>query len=229
MTIAFIIVAAGSGSRMGAPLPKQYLPLGGRPILTRTVCQASALLSPDDRIVLVIPPSDEERVRALLRSHCPGIAVTVVGGGATRTESVRRGIRAAGEGAVPDLVAVHDGVRPFLFPDLWERLLSAMGDVAIPVVPPVDSLRLVEPTGGSLPLERNRVRAVQTPQLFRYNLLREAYECEEGAGQTDDAGLFSDHFGRSPELVEGDPDNIKITTPRDLATAEWILTHRMTK
>lgn len=220
---ALIIVAAGRGVRMGAPLPKQYLPLEGRPILAHTVLAAAALLTPGDQLILVIPPDDNERVRTLLEEYCPGISLTLVHGGATRGESVLHGLREVSKEI--ELVAIHDGVRPILKRDMWDRLLAAMesGEAAIPVTRPTDSLRVITPDGDSIVLDRSLVRCVQTPQLFTRKAIVAAYEAEGDTTQTDDAGLYSLHTGRSPLLVEGDPDNLKITTPRDLALASLIL------
>lgn len=220
---ALIIVAAGRGVRMGAPLPKQYLPLEGQPILAHTVQAASALLAPGDQLVLVIPPDDDERVRTLLAEYCPGVSLTLVHGGATRGESVLHGLREVSEEI--ELVAIHDGVRPILRREMWDRLLAAIegAEAAIPVTRPTDSLRMITPDGGSTVLDRSLVRCVQTPQIFTREAILTAYEAEGDTAQTDDAGLYSLHTGRSPLLIEGDPDNLKITTPRDLALAALIL------
>lgn len=220
---AFIIVAAGRGVRMGAPLPKQYLPLEGRPILAHTVLAAASLLTPDDPLILVIPPDDDERVRTLLEEFCPEVSLTLVHGGATRGESVLHGLREVSEEI--ELVAIHDGVRPILRREMWDRLLAAMesAEAAIPVTRPTDSLRMITPDGDSTVLDRSLVRCVQTPQFFARKTIVAAYEAEGDTTQTDDAGLYSLHTGRSPLLVEGDPDNLKITTPRDLALASLIL------
>jgi len=208
---------------MGAPLPKQYLPLEGRPILAHTVHAASALLAPGDQLILVIPPDDDERVRTLLEEYCPDVTLTLVHGGATRGESVLHGLREVSEEI--ELVAIHDGVRPILRREMWDRLLAAMEstEAVVPVTYPTDSLRMVTPDGASTVLDRSLVRCVQTPQLFTREAVIDAYEAEGDTTQTDDAGLYSLHTGRSPLLVEGDPDNLKITTPRDLALATLIL------
>ena len=208
---------------MGAPLPKQYLPLEGRPILAHTVHAASALLAPGDQLILVIPPDDDERVRTLLEEYCPDVTLTLVHGGATRGESVLHGLREVSEEI--ELVAIHDGVRPILRREMWDRLLAAMEstEAVVPVTYPTDSLRMVTPDGASTVLDRSLVRCVQTPQLFTREAIIDAYEAEGDTTQTDDAGLYSLHTGRSPLLVEGDPDNLKITTPRDLALATLIL------
>lgn len=220
---ALIIVAAGRGVRMGAPLPKQYLPLEGRPILAHTVHAASALLTPGDQLILVIPPDDDERVRTLLEEYCPDVSLTLVHGGTTRGESVLHGLREVSKEI--ELVAIHDGVRPILRREMWDRLLAAMEgtEAAIPVTHPTDSLRMITPDGGSTVLDRSLVRCVQTPQLFTREAILTAYEAEGDTAQTDDAGLYSLHTGHSPLLVEGDSDNLKITTPRDLALAALIL------
>lgn len=222
--LAFIIVAAGQGTRMGAPLPKQYLHVEGQPVLAHTLDHITTLLSPEDQLILVIPPDDDTRVRRLLVDYCPGLEVTIAHGGATRTESVRHGLDLVAEGT--ECVAIHDGVRPFVTTCMWERLTAALEEceAVIPVVEPTDSLREVDEGGTSRPLDRSHIRCVQTPQLFRYQVIKEAYDAlPESAVQTDDAGVYSLHTGKSPHLVEGDVDNIKITTRRDLATAAWIL------
>ena len=171
----------------------------------------------------MIPPDDDERVRNLLEEYCPGITLTLVHGGATRGESVLHGLREVSEEI--ELVAIHDGVRPILRREMWDRILAAMEgtEAVVPVTRPTDSLRMITPDGASTVLDRSLVRCVQTPQLFTREAIIAAYEAEGDTTQTDDAGLYSLHTGRSPLLVEGDPDNLKITTPRDLALATLIL------
>lgn len=223
--LAFVLVAAGRGARMGAPLPKQYLPLEGRPILARTLDRVAPLLREEDLLLLVIPPEDDDRVKRLLETCHPHLRVTTVHGGAARTESVRHALRLVPQGT--RLVAIHDGVRPFLTRALWERLRRALEEdptagAAVPALLPTDSLRLLDDRRGSVPLDRSRVRLVQTPQLFVAREIIAAY-ARETETATDDASVYSAYRSDGLVLVEGDEYNIKITTPRDLAVAAWIL------
>lgn len=195
-----IVVAAGSGERFGDR--KQYLALGSQRVLDWAL-QAAA--EHTDGVVLVVPADAVGRPEPL--------ADVVVAGGATRSASVRAGLA-----AVPDAAAtivVHDAARPVRVPHVWERVLGAVSsgaDAAVPAVPVSDTLREV----GGTTVDRTRFVAVQTPQAFRAAALRAAHANEpEG---TDDASLVEAAGGRV-EVVEGDPANIKITTPHDLTVA----------
>lgn len=197
-----IVVAGGSGSRFGAR--KQYLELAGRRILDWALDAAAAH---SDGVVLVVPADELDR---------PEPADRVVAGGATRSGSVRAGLA-----AVPDdvnIVLVHDAARPVPCPEVWTAVVAAIAegaDAAVPGVPVVDTLR--ERDGGTV--DRDRFVAVQTPQGFRAAALRAAHAGDpEG---TDDASLVEAAGGRVV-VVEGDPRNIKVTTPVDLALAELL-------
>lgn len=198
-----IVVAAGSGNRFGAP--KQYEPLGGARVLDW------ALRLPAERsegVVLVVAED---------RADQPEPAATVVvPGGATRSASVRRGLAAVPPSA--EVVLVHDAARPVPVAAVWDRVVDAVragADAVVPVVPVTDTLRWRD--GGTI--DRQQVVAVQTPQGFRASALRRAHEGEpEG---TDDASLVEAAGGRVV-LVEGDPTNLKITAPVDLALAELL-------
>lgn len=208
-----VVAAAGSGARFGAP--KQFADLGGRPVLERAAAGAAAWA---EGVVTVIPagsagpPGLRDRLVDLIRPA----AVRVVAGGASRSESVRRGLDAVPGHA--EVVLVHDGARPLASAGLYRRVVAAVragADAAVPTVPVSDSLR----RHGSA-VDRAEFAAVQTPQGFRAVVLRAAHAAEASA--TDDATLVEAAGGRVVE-VEGEPGNIKITTPADLQMAEALL------
>ena len=204
-----IIVAGGSGKRFGSEMPKQFLPLDGKPVLMRTTekfDQAGAT------IVVVLPVEHQEM------SH------TIADGGKTRFESVKNGIAAIENLADGNLVAVHDGVRPLASVELINRCYDTAQETgsAIPVVNPSDSIRQVMDDGTSQQLLRSSLRAVQTPQTFKAELLRGAYDVEESPLFTDDASVI-EAIGHQVALVEGEMANIKITTPIDMVIATELL------
>ena len=221
-TIA-IIVAGGSGTRFGADVPKQFLELGGRPILMRTI-EAFGEKRDGSFDVIVTLPADQ---MALWRELCGkyGFAVPhrVVAGGETRWHSVKNALDSIDDPADVDVIAVHDGVRPLATADLIDRVLEAArrDGAAIPVVMLNDSVRQVD---GEIShaLDRSSLRAVQTPQAFDARLLLEAYGQPFEPTFTDDASVV-ERAGHNVTLVEGDPRNLKITRPMDLALAEYLL------
>jgi 2-C-methyl-D-erythritol 4-phosphate cytidylyltransferase len=205
---------------MGASVPKQFLPLGGKPILLETVLRFHSFSS-EMTLVVVLPASEIERWEEISRHRGIGQSCLVVAGGADRTSSVRNGLAALGE--FNGVVGVHDGVRPLLSRSLIERcfLLAEREGSAVPAVAVQDSLRKMEPLG-STPVNRAEFRAVQTPQCFDAENLREAYrKCPEGI-HTDDASVFQS-AGFAVYLCKGERHNIKITTPEDLVIAEALL------
>jgi len=208
-----IIAAAGSSSRMGGSVPKQYLMLKDLPVLIRTV-KAFCDVKRISRIVITVPGGDEPYVRGLLERYLPdpGIPIETVEGGASRQESVMNALDKAG-GA--DCVLVHDGARPFVSEALIERVLDALGGGAGSVVPgvtPKSTIRTEDET-----LDRSRLYEVQTPQGFRTELLREAYAAgaRDGFEATDDASLV-ERLGVRTLIVPGEYSNIKITTAEDM-------------
>ena len=224
--VAIIIVAGGSGSRMGGDTPKQFLLLRGEPVLVHTVRRFVAAL-PDATFVVVLPGRDLARWEAICADYGVNIPHCVVSGGAARSDSVRRGLAVAGGDA--EWVLVHDGVRPLVSGALIKRVLETARKygTAVPVVDPADSFRFVPegilfPGGESVPLDRTRLRAVQTPQGFAGSILRNAYSADADVA-TDDATLV-ERSGIPVTLCEGDPCNLKITTPADLCCAEAWLT-----
>ncbi len=225
MTAAAVIVAGGRGVRMGADVPKQFLLLGGKPILERTL--GPFLACRDILEVVIAAPrehiAETERVAASLAPRKP---VRVVEGGRERQESVRLGIAALACGA--DIVLVHDAVRPFITADLIEScIFGAARTGAVTVARPVkETIKTVEDGMVTGTPDRSRYRIVQTPQAFRTGLITEAHERARAEGflGTDDCMLV-ERLGHPVAVIEGDDTNIKITTPADLAAAGALLTY----
>ena len=211
-----IIVAGGKGLRMGGDLPKQFLPIGGKPVLMRTL-EAFYAYSPAVRIVLVLPRDQQAYWQALCRSHGFTLPHEVAEGGETRFHSVQNGLRLVG---APGLVAVHDGVRPFVSQEVIARCfrLAAEKCAVVPVVAVVETLRHIEGQG-SRTVNRDAYKLVQTPQVFDAALLKEAYTQPYTTAFTDDASVV-EAMGVPVYLTEGNRENIKITTPFDLKVAE---------
>ncbi len=224
MKAAAIIAAAGAGLRMKSAARKQYLVLEGIPVLARSV-----RLFYDHpaftEIIVVIPPDDDKVVRELLRPYFSLDRLKLVGGGATRQESVGNGLKAIS--AEAELVAVHDAARPLATPGLLFMLLdsAALWGAAIPVIQLSDTLKEVDEAGfvQSTPA-REKLRLVQTPQLFKRDLLEKAYLTFQDAGgrATDDAALV-ELLGEPVITVPGEQSNFKITSPLDLFLASLIL------
>jgi 2-C-methyl-D-erythritol 4-phosphate cytidylyltransferase len=217
MTVA-LIVAAGSGERLGAGLPKALVQLAGRPLVQWSI-DALREVAGLERIVLALPAGV---------SAPPG--VVAVEGGAVRSESVRRALAAAGEG---DPVVVHDAARPLVTSELVERAIAALegdagADAAIAALPVTDTVKRVDSVGAvSETLDRSELWAVQTPQVFRRAALERALRvpAEELARATDDAWLVERAGGRVI-VVRASAENLKVTTPFDLRVAELLLAGR---
>ena len=208
-----VVLAGGSGSRFGHP--KQFAELAGRPVVAWSLSTARQVC---DGVVLVVPAD------RLIGSDRHWDADAVVAGGVTRSESVRAGLAAVPDQV--DIVAVHDAARPLAGVGLWLLVIGAVADgadAAIPAVAVTDTIKEVTGDGGLLTLDRSRLVAVQTPQAFRAQLLRRVHE--RGAEATDDAALVEAAGGRVV-LVDGPPDNLKITSPPDLAMAAALLEER---
>ena len=227
LSTAILVVAAGRGSRVGGAVPKQYLPVAGRALLTHTL---DRLLSADPQAdVLVVIHGDDrahyEASVADLRGRASRVRTPVLGG-ASRQESVRAGLAAlAALPAPPDLVLIHDGARPFPSEGLIDRakVAAAQNGAAVPGSPVTDTIKEVDGTGRivATPL-RAALRAVQTPQAFRFALIHAAHEAAELAGArdlTDDAAI-AEWAGHPVHVFEGDPANMKVTSPEDVAAAE---------
>ena len=220
-----VIVAAGTGTRLGAKEPKALLTIGGRPLVVFAVERALASASISG-VVVVAPPGYEDAVRDALGPSV-GSAV-VVTGGATRQRSVAAGMDAVDAGA--DVVVVHDAARPFASAALFAAVVEAVragADAAVPVLPLVDTVKRVR-DGSVVGTEpRDELALAQTPQACRAQLLRDglAKADEAGLDFTDDAGLL-EWAGASVRAVAGEPENFKITTPEDLARADRMLGDR---
>ncbi len=214
-----IIVAGGSGKRMGAAVPKQFLPLRGRPLLMWTL-EAFHRFDPAMQLVVVLPKDHHGTWQDLCDEHRFALPHTLVSGGAERFHSTLEGLKAVTH---EGLVAVHDGVRPLVSAALIARCFAAAEEhgAAIPVVPIASSVRELTEEG-SQAIDRSRLRAVQTPQCFRVPLLRRAFELPYDPAFTDEATLV-ERLGVDVHLVEGEEHNIKVTTPFDLKVAEVVV------
>lgn len=211
-----IIVAGGSGSRMQSALPKQFLMLGGLPVVARTINTfAEALPSAD--IVVVLPEAHIPLWRNL-EARFDVAPHRCVAGGSERFYSVKCGIEALGEDV--EYIAVHDGVRALVTKRLIIRTLldAEKSGATIPVVEVADSFRRVEGDSSYI-VPRSELRAVQTPQIFAAELLRKAYEQSFDRSFTDDASVV-EAMGHKISLVEGERTNLKLTTPEDMEWAE---------
>ncbi|WP_010422532.1 2-C-methyl-D-erythritol 4-phosphate cytidylyltransferase [Anaerophaga thermohalophila] len=216
-----IIVAGGRGLRMGKDIPKQFIAIGGRPILMHTI-ESFTRRYPDIRVVVVLPDDQFDYWKALCRDYNFTIEYQLAAGGETRYHSVKNGLKHIGNA---DLVAVHDGVRPFASRETIERCFrAALGNgAAIPVMEVVESLREIDEDGAkSRRVIRSNYRTVQTPQVFRTAIIRNAYELPFSNEFTDDASVV-EAAGYNITLVDGNPENIKITSPFDLIIAEAVL------
>ena len=218
---AVVIVAGGNGLRMGADIPKQFLPVGGKPVLMRTI-ERFYLYDSSMQIVLVLPEEQQEYWRELCRKHGFTIPHAIASGGATRFHSVKNGLSCVADDA--ELIGVHDGVRPFVS----EQTIRACYDEAgrsgavVPVIPVVETVRHLRGDGASETVARDDYKLVQTPQVFSSRLLRAAYGQDYVSFFTDDASVV-ERFGHAVTLVEGNRENIKITTPFDLTVAEALV------
>ncbi len=228
-----IIVAGGKGLRMGSDIPKQFLPVAGVPVLMRTI-QRFYDYSPQLNIILVLPKAQQDYWQELCREYrfplplsreegrgkpLDSLSYHLADGGATRFHSVQNGLA-----LVPDdaegMVGVHDGVRPFVSVDVIRRCYeeARVHQAVIPVIPVVETLRHI--TEGTKP--RDEYRLVQTPQVFSIPLLKAANRQPYQDCFTDDASVV-EAYGHAVTLVEGNRENIKITTPGDLKMAEVLI------
>ena len=227
-----IVMAAGSGTRMGSSVPKQFLDLGGIPILRRTI-EVFVSAVPDIRVVTVLPKEHIDTWKEYCVSadfNCPQ---SLVAGGFTRFHSVRNALERVPNGAI---VAIHDGVRPLLTPGLVKEMFSMMASrkckALIPVLPSVDTLRLLDKRPGAdgketlvssqEEIDRSRVYRVQTPQMFLSDEIKKAYSQAFDTSFTDDASVAA-RKGIPLSFIEGERYNIKITSPEDLEMARMII------
>lgn len=220
-----IVLAGGTGKRMGAATNKQFLLLDNRPILVHSL-QIFEDCRPVDGVYLVVNQRDLPLIQEeVLEAYKFNKIVKLVIGGRLRQDSVRNGLEAIDEAC--DIVVVHDAARPFVSPAFVEKSISLMEmfDAIIPALPVKDTIKAISKEGFvSKTLERDSLWHVQTPQTFKYDLIIKAYR--EGAAKKflgyDDA-TFVEHLGKKVKVIEGSPYNIKITTPEDLIIAKGIL------
>ena len=229
-----LILAGGKGTRFKSPVPKQFLELDGKPVLLHTL-EAFYRYSEAIRIILVLPEDQMSTWETISRKYAFVQPIIVQSGGDTRFQSVKNGLeRIQGNG----LVAIHDGVRPLVSPQLISESFrcAAVHQSAICTVPLKESLRMIEHSSdaaekksdrqqSSKAVDRSHYRLVQTPQTFQVSLIREAYRLGESPNSTDDASVF-ERAGHRVFLFEGSFDNIKITTPEDLFVAEALMRAR---
>jgi 2-C-methyl-D-erythritol 4-phosphate cytidylyltransferase len=216
-----IIVAGGKGLRMGTDIPKQFLPIGGKPVLMRTL-ERFREYSAELQIILVLPEAQQEYWHQLCEEYHFDVKYTLANGGQTRFHSVQNGLA-----KVPDdaqgVVGVHDGVRPFpsieVIKNCYETARTKKA--VIPVIPVVETVRHLEGEK-SVTVPRGDYRLVQTPQTFDIQLLKAANRQPYNDGFTDDASVV-ESYGYEITLVEGNRENIKITTPYDLKIAEVLI------
>lgn len=214
-----IIVAGGKGLRMGSDLPKQFIPIGGKPVLIRTI-EAFHAYDSNIAIILVLPYSHQVYWKELCANYHFGIPHTIAMGGETRFHSVKNGLGLVNGG----IVAVQDGVRPFASKEMIARCFDAAEEyqAVIPVIDSTDSLREMTEGTKSKIIDRSKIRLVQTPQVFHTDILKKAYETEFKDTFTDDASVV-ESMGIDVHLVRGEVTNIKITTPLDLKIGELIV------
>lgn len=214
-----IIVAGGKGLRMGNDLPKQFIPIGGKPVLMRTI-EAFYRFDQDINIILVLPVSHQDYWKSLCEEYNFSIEHTIANGGETRFHSVKNGLALVADG----LVGVQDGVRPFGSVEMIKRCFDAAREypAVIPVIDSTDSLREVVDEDKSRIVDRSKIRLVQTPQVFDVNVLKKAYQTDFKETFTDDASVV-EAMGVDVHLVKGEVTNIKITTPLDLKIGELII------
>lgn len=216
-----IIVAGGKGLRMGSDIPKQFLPIGGKPVLMRTL-ERFREYSPTLRIILVLPKAQQDYWRQLCTDYHFNVEYQLADGGETRFHSVQHGLA-----LIPDdaegVVGVHDGVRPFPSIDVIRNCYETAREkkAVIPVIPVVETVRQLE-GATSFTVPRDDYRLVQTPQCFDIQLLKAANRQPYNDNFTDDASVV-ESYGHAITLVEGNRENIKITTPYDLRIAEVLI------
>src|SRR5674476_374035 len=219
MDLYVVIVAGGSGKRMGAEIPKQFLELAGRPVLMHTI-ERFLTFSDSIEIITVLPENQLRFWVEIQKKHSFSVPHTLVKGGSTRFQSVKNGLEFVNS---PGLVAIHDGVRPFVSIDTIKRCFEAAEKLgnAIPAISPTESLRILTDQG-SVSVNRLHVKQIQTPQVFNARLIKNAYLQEYSPDFTDDATVL-EKTGEKINLIEGNRENIKITNPEDLIISVALL------
>lgn len=214
-----IIVAGGSGSRMGSATPKQFLELLGLPILMHTLRKFEQSV-PEGEILLALPKKEQDKWKSLCEKHRFETPHQIVNGGKTRFHSVQNALEKVSRNS---LVAIHDGVRPLVLEKVVKSCLKAaeVHGAAIPTLPMQDSIRKLTENGSQI-AKRSQFVLVQTPQCFQSEIILKAYQQNYSDHFTDDASVL-EHLGHEVHLIEGNKENIKITTPEDLIVAEALM------
>ena len=212
-----LIVAGGSGLRMGTEIPKQFLPLGEKVVLMQTINAFHATDS-EIKIVVVLPKNQHLYWKELCKNYNFKIEHKIISGGKTRYNSVENGLKEIPNSAI---VAIHDGVRPLVSGRTIKESYKKAEEFgnAIPIVPIRDSVRVIKENGDSEIVDRTNLRLVQTPQTFLTDIIKKAYESTNSENFTDDASVV-EHTNIKINSFMGDFENIKITTPEDLIYAE---------
>jgi len=219
-----IIAAAGRGNRMASDRPKQFLLLAGTPIVVHTLKRFEECESIQE-IIVVLPAEESAGFLSMVGKFGLRKLVKVVPGGSTRADSVKRGLMSI-RAATADIVAVHDGVRPFVSVEEIDRTVASAGQIgaAILVGPVVDTIKEVNGDSVVRTLNRKQLRRALTPQCFRYDLLKRAFEnIDVNDSSITDESFLVEKLGEKVAIVEGSPANIKITTKQDLLIAEAYL------
>ena len=222
-----IIVAGGSGTRFGGAVPKQFVPLCGKPVLMHTINRFASYFQTvqlGGSIIVVLPEVHVAMWKTLCEQNHFTVPHLVVVGGETRYHSVLNALNHIEVVNSGDVVAVHDGVRPLVSLEVIEAAfnMARQQKSAIPVVAMTDSVRALDARGGSHALDRASLRAVQTPQAFDLSLLKSAYLQPYEDTFTDDASVY-ERLGRQVALIDGDERNIKITSVKDLSIAQMMM------
>ncbi|MFH2144109.1 MAG: 2-C-methyl-D-erythritol 4-phosphate cytidylyltransferase [Bacteroidota bacterium] len=218
MNKSVIIVAGGTGKRMGSAIPKQFLVLGHKPILMHCI-ECFYKYSPDIQIIVVLPDNQTIYWKKLCVEFSFSIKHTVVAGGETRFQSVKNGLT---HSDIDGLVAIHDGVRPFVSKETISKAFNAaeVYGNAIPCILINESIRIIE-NKSSFPVDRDKIRIIQTPQVFKSDIVIKAYNEEYRNEFTDDASVL-EWSGEKIHLIDGNKENIKITDVTDFQFAELI-------
>lgn len=218
MTTTFIVTAGGIGKRMGNEIPKQFIEINGRPILMHTLEKLHSF-NAKAQFILTLPGDWFDYWNDLRKRHDFNIHVEVVEGGKERFHSIKNALRFASG----DIIAIHDGVRPLVSTETLERLLNRVSkfNAVIPVIGIKESVRVLRESQSEI-MNRDSIKIVQTPQVFTKELIHQAYQIDFSDDFTDDASVV-ERFGFTIDLVQGNEENIKITTPLDLKLAEYFL------
>lgn len=222
---AAILVAGGRGTRMGAPIAKQYMPIAGQPVLMRTL-SVFYRVDPSLDLILVLPENDFLYWEELCKEYKFNIHHRLVAGGNSRFQSVRNGLISLNPET--KLVAIHDGVRPFVAKEVISESFEVADRTgsAVAVIALKDSIRKLRDDGKSFYEERQYFRLVQTPQTFQVEKIKKAFAVTELQQFTDDATVYENQ-GWQVTLISGNAENIKITTPEDMDYAEFIATREL--